>query len=199
MKQPTFCQRKQTLELLKRSLLAVVVMVLPVQLFAAESHVLYDKLGVDVIASDASQTVSYIKEGTSSDQFCAGTGSDFAAYSSKGLSLAGKDSIGFSDNHGVAGFGGRTELVLIAREMMFRACELSLNTNSNREQSIEIYKMFLTAVSQMASKSELVGTSASSSSVDATSVTTKASQGDASDASDDSDDSDDSDNFNDDT
>jgi hypothetical protein len=133
--------------------------------FGAESHILYDKSGVDVIASDASQTVSYIKEGASKDQLCAGTGSDFAAYSNKGFSFGGKENVGLTDDHGVAGFGGRTAMVLITREMMFRACELSLNTNSNRAESIEIYKLFLDAVTRIAQDSQPNGTSASSASI----------------------------------
>ena len=113
----------------------------------AESRVIYDTKEIDIVANHTNENVSYIK----GQEFCAGTGSDYARTGGFGISLSDKDTteqggVGISDSHGVESLGGRTSALLITRELMYRACELSLNTSSNRAQTIEIYKMFLNSI-----------------------------------------------------
>lgn len=113
----------------------------------AESKTIYDSKDIDIVANQGDENISYIK----GQEFCAGTGSDYARTGGFGISLGAKaaknqDNVGISDSHGVDSLGGRTSALLITRELMYRACEVSLNTQSNREQTLEIYKLFLSSI-----------------------------------------------------
>lgn len=151
-------------------LIAVMFLIPGLATASDDKRVLFNSDGVSVIESVAQERVSYIKAEGSKDQYCEGTGSDFAKFGGAGFSLggsdaAGKGSVGFGDSHGVEDLGGRSSALLITREMLYRACELSLNTDSNREQSIEIYQMFLKAIEQITGNSLAAGNEASTSSI----------------------------------
>ena len=49
------------------------------------------------------------------------------------------DSISDKSSSGAVTLGGRDPTVLITRELMFRACELTLNTNAKPEAAVKIY------------------------------------------------------------
>ncbi|MBE0622919.1 MAG: hypothetical protein IH605_20200 [Burkholderiales bacterium] len=114
----------------------------------AEPKVLYDNKGLDVIWNSASKNPSYIKNENAREKFCAGSGADVVRTGGFGLSLSGSEgteqgSVGMSNAHGVADLGGRSAALLFTRELMYRACELSLNTDSDRDQAMEIYKLLI--------------------------------------------------------
>ena len=91
---------------------------------------------------------SLIKIPGSVQQFCAARESDAMSAPQTGLSLGfgmggTKESVGASSGSGALSLGGRDPLVLITREFMYRVCELSLNHNLSKEETLELYKYFM--------------------------------------------------------
>lgn len=138
--------------------------------YAEDRKVLYDNHGIAVIESIVEEKISYVKAEGSKSAYCEGIGSDFVKYGGGGLSLGGSDksakgSVGVGDQHGIEDLGGRSAEVLITRELMYRACELSVNTNSDHDQSLAIYQMFLTSIEAIFQSSPSEGDAAQSSSL----------------------------------
>ena len=110
-----------------------------------------DRSGIDMIVMEDEAKVTYLKSTNSIEKFCASRETDSSKTSEQGISLGmsvvGKeDQVGEESGTGAVGLGGRSPAVLITRELMFRACELSMNLNTNKEDSIKIYKMFLDSI-----------------------------------------------------
>ncbi|HBL16790.1 MAG TPA: hypothetical protein DD417_08585 [Elusimicrobia bacterium] len=51
---------------------------------------------------------------------------------------------------GELSLGGRSPAALISRELMYRACELSLNLNADKDTTLRIYERFLQALEKVA-------------------------------------------------
>lgn len=116
-----------------------------------------DKSSVSTIITEDDSKFSYIKKGNSFDRFCAPKGTDVEKDSSNNFSenlsdKLVKEKMDDQTSHGVVNLGGRTPDVLIIRELMYRACELTLNLNTDVNDSIEIYKMFLNSVNSSFNK-----------------------------------------------
>lgn len=96
--------------------------------------------GVSVLHSSGAEQFSYIKQHKSMVRFCTETDTDVEGTSSGGLTLsAAGDSIGDASSSGAVTLGGRDPTVLITRELMFRACELALNTNLKPRDARKVY------------------------------------------------------------
>ncbi|MDD3342594.1 MAG: hypothetical protein PHR87_03350 [Sulfurospirillaceae bacterium] len=81
-------------------------------------------------------------------RFCAARESDAISAPQEGISFGfgtgiSKESIGTTSSNAALSLGGRDPLVLITREFMYRVCELSLNHNLSKEETITLYKLFL--------------------------------------------------------
>jgi hypothetical protein len=92
--------------------------------------------------------VTYIKKRGGIDRFCSSPETDAVSSYEKGFSfgvntIATSDGVGEQSGRSELGLGGRSPAVLISREFLYRACELSVNLNANSEDTISIYKMFL--------------------------------------------------------
>lgn len=134
---------------------------------------------------------TYFKKGRNGLRFCREPMPDAAPTFAEGMTIglphSGGSNVGGSDSVGGLGLGGRNPEVLIAREFLFRACELSLNVDADYTQSRTIYSEFLKAAQTIAKMQQGTGTQASSSTIE----TEISSGGNAiADGSDDSDDSD---------
>lgn len=103
-----------------------------------------DRNSLDAIVNDNSADVSFIKEKANAEKVCAYRDADAQNVSHQGIeaTVNGKGIAETSGSNALS-LGGRSPAVLIIRELMYRACELTLNTNSDQNSSIEIYKMFL--------------------------------------------------------
>lgn len=105
--------------------------------------------GIDLIVMEEGSKVAYLKDNKTLEKFCASREIDTTETFNEGLGLGlstggvSKESISGGAGTGAVALGGRSPAVLITREMMFRACELSLNLNLDSEKTIELYKMFL--------------------------------------------------------
>lgn len=123
-----------------------------------------ERLGLDSISTSATSSTAYIKTSSDTDRFCEGRGVDAVATSSSGFSLSGtvapgeNAGIGESDSSGALGLGGRDPTVLLARELLYRACELSLNLNLGLDDTKEIYYRFLQTIETVSGNQLNAGT-----------------------------------------
>ena len=109
------------------------------------------RFGVDAIIMENDAKVTYIKEHNHVERLCASRESDDEKTSSQGLMLGLStanqgEKVGGESTSGALSLGGRSPAVLISRELMYRACELTMNLNTDTKTSIEVYKMFLDSI-----------------------------------------------------
>ena len=106
---------------------------------------------------------AYIKKSNKGHRLCLEPNPDAVQTSSIGLGV-GLPQVGeqtsISDGVGGIALGGRNPEVLIARELLYRACEVSLNVNANYAQTRDIYREFLAAVREIAKYQVNAGSSA---------------------------------------
>lgn len=81
-------------------------------------------------------------------QYCAARESDAVNAPQNGFSLgfglgATKEDVSTTAGGAALSLGGRDPFVLITREFMYRVCELSLNHNLDKEETIALYKYFI--------------------------------------------------------
>ncbi|MEW6595342.1 MAG: hypothetical protein AB1413_10790 [Thermodesulfobacteriota bacterium] len=119
--------------------------------------------GIDAIVLTDDHKVSYIKQQGHIDRICAAVEADAVATDESGFSLGlsalGKsERIGEHSGRGELSLGGRDPLVLIAREFLYRACEMTNNLNSNEEKTIQVYQMFLDTLEKIAETHPAYGT-----------------------------------------
>ena len=99
-----------------------------------------DREGADIF-TDIQNGVSYaIVPAKSGDSICRTPAPDALTgeSDSTALSFAGQ-SVGADQSFSVDGLGGRSPEVLIARELMYRLCELSVNVRLSKEEALKIY------------------------------------------------------------
>ena len=118
--------------------------------------------GIDMVGMEDRTKVTYLKTHGTLERFCASRETDSVKTSEQGISLgfnplANSKNLGEESGTGAVGLGGRSPSVLISRELMFRACELSMNLNTDTNQTIEIYKLFLNAISKIVKNENSVG------------------------------------------
>jgi hypothetical protein len=119
--------------------------------------------GVNAVSSTSDTQMTFIKKHGDADRYCAARPSDVADTSSSGVKLAGSalaesSDIGEGSSRGALSLGGRDPAVLITREIMYRACELSMNLNTDTKQTVEIYKTFLEFIKDITKKQTGTGT-----------------------------------------
>lgn len=91
---------------------------------------------------------TFFKEGQIDTRFCLQPSPDVALSLNGGLTFDSvvNDGIGLTESSSAVNLGGRGDLTLMTRELLYRACELSMNGNLNPQDSREVYKDFLDAV-----------------------------------------------------
>lgn len=94
---------------------------------------------------------AFFKDEGIKTRFCLQPSPDVALSLSDGLTLnsAISDGIGLTESADAVSLDGRGDSTLITRELMYRACELSVNSNLNPQDSREVYRNFLNAVIQI--------------------------------------------------
>lgn len=123
---------------------------------AGKAETLIDRAGIDVIAADAGRHVTYFKEKGATERFCSAPEPDFSRTASNGISVGiptiagGTSGVGTSVTQGGLELGGRDPAVLISRELMYRACELSANINADPATELMIYNKFLSILVEVA-------------------------------------------------
>jgi len=114
---------------------------------------------ISVVHSSSSDQFSYIKTHKDLVRFCTETDIDIQDTSGTGFTFKTLgDSIGDKSSSGAVTLGGRDPTVLITRELMFRACELSLNANLEPDDATKIYKGTLDVLIDIIKAHKGVGT-----------------------------------------
>lgn len=120
--------------------------------------------GLDIHTIDGSHSTLVIRDIKSTEQMCAGRMPDALAQQTGGLGfdtkIGGGVSLGKGSNE--LALGGRSPDVLIIRELLFRFCELSVNQNLSKAESLKLFNSLLPLVNQ--ALSSRVGGSSSMSS-----------------------------------
>ncbi|HEX4943967.1 MAG TPA: hypothetical protein VFV55_06405 [Usitatibacteraceae bacterium] len=152
---------------------------------------LFDRDGVDVVTTSTARQMVMIKDPGSNERYCRGPDPDSSLTSSGGVTLSlpsstGSKSVGAQKQEDALSFGGRSPAVLITRELMYRACELSMNINADADKTIAIYQEFVRSIERIVASQRQQGA--------APLASTKSSEGGSGgDSSDDASDSSDSD------
>jgi hypothetical protein len=116
--------------------------------------------GIRVISHTTDLQSAFMKDRGSIEAICASRQGDVADTKSVGfgmnVSAVGQnDGVEEGSATGAVSLGGRSSTVLITRELMYRACELSMNLNLDKEEAINVYTQFLSAIVQI-SQSQMV-------------------------------------------
>ena len=162
-----------------------------------------DRDGIDAMVMTEDQEVTYIKKPGDLERICASRGADSVATSESAIVLGfsgggGGENLGEQTGRGELGLGGRSPSVLITRELLYRACELTNNLNTDEATTIEIYKMFLQSLERIVKANLGVGTQSLGSYIQPPELTPQDADTDEDDDDDDDDDWDDDDDNDDD-
>lgn len=114
--------------------------------------------GVSVLLIPAEYREVYFSPASSLERHCRAPGPDFTVQASEGISLNmsdpalgdAKGGVGYDSGQAALGLGGRSVDVLITRELLYRACELSSNVKADKKMTISIYKLFLQTIERIA-------------------------------------------------
>ncbi|MGY8935656.1 MAG: hypothetical protein ACKVG6_06120 [Alphaproteobacteria bacterium] len=110
-----------------------------------------------VLFSSPSVNSTIVQDPKNYRKICMGRGADALFETSESgdfkfslISIAntGGDEVKETDNAGEEEMIGRTPAVLLARELFYRACELTNNAQLNREEAVKIFNSVLNVVGQ---------------------------------------------------
>jgi len=158
-----------------RSVLALAIVLMSTSCVMTPPQPKVEDLGaIDSITSTSDIQMALVKSHGDSERYCAARQSDVADTRSVGTSLGVSapstgDSISEGSSQGALALGGRSPAVLIVREMMYRACELSLNLNADSDETLKIYKMFMDEMKAIAAMQTGSGTSSTGQAASSTS------------------------------
>lgn len=111
-------------------------------------------VGLEVLTVPEGQRVMLIKSPDDVERVCAPRESDQGFSVSEGLQLslpgAAGGAIGEEAGAKAVPLAHPTAIVLLARELLFRACELSLNLDADAAETRAIYERFLATVESLA-------------------------------------------------
>ena len=113
------------------------------------------EVGLQVVTVPEGQRVMLIKSPDDVERVCSPRESDEGLSFSEGLDLdltGAGEGIGVGESVGerAVALAHPTALVLLARELLFRACELSLNLDASPEETRAIYERFLATLETIA-------------------------------------------------
>lgn len=106
------------------------------------------EIGLQVLTIPEGQRVMLIKSPDDVERVCSPRESDQGLSFSEGLSLTlpGDQSVGESFGDQAVALGRPAAVVQLARELLYRACELSLNLDADAATTREIYERFLSVL-----------------------------------------------------
>ncbi len=131
--------------------------------------------GIDIYSEDGERGLMFIMAASTTEKYCLAPSPDAVVSGAEGvgLTVAGKDTSTSLSNEGqigTLGLGGRAPSILIAREILYRTCEFSLNYRLDKDEALAFYRENLEALQGLVSTQTETG-DASDSSSDASSVT----------------------------
>lgn len=110
-----------------------------------------DRNGVDILTDLENGTGYTIVPTLSKERICRTSAPDVIASMSDSAAVSALgESAGNNESFSSVTLGGRSPEVLIAREIMYRICELSLNTQLSDEELLTLYKNTIVSITDMA-------------------------------------------------
>jgi hypothetical protein len=96
--------------------------------------------GIDLLSRPATDQLIVFQTPDDDEFLCLVSSPDAIPTHSDSIStgVSGVD-IGFSENSGAGILGGRDRAVLLARDLLYRTCEFSLNYHLEKEEAKELY------------------------------------------------------------
>ena len=121
-----------------------------------------ERSGLDVVLVGEGQRAAFFKDGGTFERFCAAPESDVADVYGSGVSLGAsegsiEEALGFSRSESAVALGGRNPATLLTRELLYRACEMSLNINADGPTTEAIYDRFLKAILEITAQQKSGG------------------------------------------
>lgn len=109
---------------------------------------------LSAVTNTADLQITFLKKHGAIERYCGSRQSDVADTSSSGVTfgagaMGDTGNIGEGSSEGALSLGGRSPSVLIVREMLYRACELSMNLNTDTKTTLEIYSTFLESIEKI--------------------------------------------------
>ncbi|MCP3673924.1 MAG: hypothetical protein GY829_05580 [Gammaproteobacteria bacterium] len=106
--------------------------------------------GIRIYSTTADQQSTIMKDHNSTERFCLSRGTDVADTESAGIGASlgiGSQNEGISEGSSVGAIdlGGRNPAVLITRELMYRTCEMMMNLNLSKKESLKLFAETLNA------------------------------------------------------
>lgn len=121
--------------------------------------------GINIVSNHPDIINTYVQPIDNQTVICLEPDPDFTSTFNGSFSLGANvgtnsSTIGDSKGQSAVTAGGLSPMVLIARELLYRACELSMNTNATAEQQIAIYQTFLKTIETISTSNLGTGTQA---------------------------------------
>ncbi len=133
---------------------------------------LHERDGSDVILIPADYRETFFMSDSEGERHCRAPDPDFTVQSSTKIGLGVTtalegDEVGSGSGQAALTLGGRSPALLITRELMYRACELSSNIAADGETTVAIYDKFLQAIESISAQQSGVGTTSVSDAISA--------------------------------
>lgn len=124
----------------------------------------YDRDTLDVITTAPDSKAVFLKEKLNSERFCLSPPADFASTKSdvdevnvgSGLGAV-KGGVNVGTTQGAMSLGGRDPAILLTREFLYRACEMTTNINADAATTRAIYKDMLQTIERLVVSGALSG------------------------------------------
>jgi hypothetical protein len=116
--------------------------------------------GVDIVTRNPELDAIVLRDSRAQDQFCMSPETDAVPTQSVGfaLNLTGQGSASETSGDGAASLGGRSEAVLITREILYRTCEFTLNHNLSEDDALTLFEKALDTAQAVATANTATGT-----------------------------------------
>lgn len=119
---------------------------------------LFERAGVSMVVAPADARETYFSDVKSLERHCRAPSPDVSVTASEGFGFSlplpkltgAEPDVGADEQQGALSLGGRDPAVLIARELMYRACELSNNLNLSAADTLKVYERFLQSIEKIA-------------------------------------------------
>lgn len=131
----------------------------------AEPHgKLFERNGVSMVVIPGSSRETYFSDPKSMERHCRAPSPDLSLTASEGVSLNApsltgtRGGVSEDESVGALSLGGRSPAVLISRELLYRACELSNNLNLPADQSLKLFREVMATITRISATQSSRGT-----------------------------------------
>jgi hypothetical protein len=127
---------------------------------------IFERDGISMVVVPSNSRETYFSDPKSMERHCRAPSPDVSLTSSEGVSInvpspaGGGVGLGEDTSTGALGLGGRSPAVLISRELLYRACELSNNLNLPRDQALKLFQDILAVIVKISTTQTGSGTAA---------------------------------------